>query len=149
MRKLCSLILALLLLAGLLAACSGHNLPTLSESKRLEIGDAWFTQSGFPLTWHSLDSAMEKYNGARYYGSYGQYDVLFISKAVVIAPPSPYKVTIGTEAFTHTEPFELYAYRNGEFSPLIGIYGNGLISDAELAEIAKLHRACEEEWKLT
>lgn len=134
MRKLCSLISALLLLAGLLAACSGHNLPSLSESKKQKIDEAWNAKYNAHIQWN--DPVPRATDGMRYYGTYDGYDILYLSGQELWASG----IQIGNNSFCSLTDFVLYAHKDGEIRRLSGVYNDGLIGDESIAKVGKVHQ---------
>ena len=66
--------MVLALVIGALSACAG-SMPTLSEEKKAEIENAWYTQ----YKWCWLDYPNGEY--CRYYGNYEGYDIFYVITA--------------------------------------------------------------------
>lgn len=138
MRKLCTVLLTLILLVSTLAACAGSQSGTL-EGRKKDIEKAWLAKDGTELVWDSTDAA-----GARHYGTYNGYDILFIPKPTMNPGPIITSLRFSWDTiFVSSEPFRLYAYQDGEFRGLFYVYQDGLISDEQLSQIVLTHRVYE------
>lgn len=135
MRNICSLLLILLLSASILTAC-GTQGPAAS-SQNAEIEAAWSDWLGSSIVWYAEDTADNWTYGVRHYGNYSGYDILFFP----LNTTSASAVFIAGEIFDYAGAFELIAYRDGVFLPLLDVYEDGLIGAEEIAQIADTHQA--------
>lgn len=126
------------------AALSVPVVPTpLSDAQKQEIEAAWLDWDGWNKhdlgTWHENTNKDTK-DGfyVRYYGTYGDCIVLFRRPLCTMDVVS--SITIADETFNYPYPFQLFAYRDGEFAELKDAYANGLVTAEDISQIADLHR---------
>ena len=145
MRKLLALLLVLILSLGTFAACASSQAGTF-ESRKKEIERAWLKRNEDTdgkvreLVW-STDLENAKYQNVRYYGTYNDYDILFHRRTSILAVTG--QIEIAGKLFEHGCPFDLYAYRDGEFYELKDIHNEGLITDEQISEILQTHNEFE------
>lgn len=116
-----------------------QSMNMLSAARVSEIEDAWLLTTNVPLGEWCEDDGDSYTDGVRYYGSYGGYDILF-------RPTGDDAITeleVGDLTFEHRCGFEVYAYRDGSFTPLQELYSQGKLTGGHLIELAALHRAYE------
>lgn len=111
---------------------------TLSAQQKQQIEDAWLLAMGNSLPeWCDEDGAC---CGVHYYGSYGGYDILFISGNLAVISEE----TIGSKTFTHNSSMALYAHKDGQFYLLRDLYENGDLHSGDVAMIYRRHVECQE-----
>lgn len=139
MRKIGSLLLALLLLASFMTACASSQAGTF-EGRKKEIEKSWLNKEDSELIWYTEDDPDTANSGMRYYGTYNGYDILYCPVSFM----QPGYVVIGDELFLGRSDFRLYGYQDGTFRALAYLYRDGLIIDEQITEIAETHREYEE-----
>ena len=152
MKKRIAILPVLLCAACLMIGCSkdpGSAQPPdssqLSQQLRQEIEENWYEFRSEELVW---DDKIPPTYGARYYGTYNGYTILFDNSGMQLQ--AYWAIQVGTESFKHYAGFQLYAYKDGEFIWLPDAYEQGLISDDAVSQAAKIHRAFEwEDWEAT
>ncbi len=113
----------------------GETLTVLSAAWKQQVEQDWYTATGETLG--SWDDALADDDGIRYYGNHNGYDILF-------RPTGDAAVTnlkIEDVTFTYSTTFEIYAYRDGNFTPIKELTAQGKLSDGNLAEMLAVHRA--------
>lgn len=115
----------------------GVVLTPLSAAWMQQIEEDWYTANGTDLgDWSSGESVAD---GIRYYGSYAGYDILF-------RPTGDDAITnleVEDVTFTHNTTFDIYAYRDGSFTPLLELCQEGELTIAEVRTMSLLHLAFE------
>lgn len=129
--------LTLILLVSTLAACSSPD-PSSFEARKRDIEKAWLAEKGSAVIWDSDDNADSWTYGVRYYGTYNGYDILFCPKRGVV-PCEPVYIP-GASISCHVA-FDIYAYRDGVFLPLLDAYQDDLISVDDARQIRDAHIA--------
>lgn len=115
-----------------------QNLQLLTVEKMQEIETAWLAANNSQMIWYS-EALGAPADGIRYYGNYNGYDILFepTNQEVIT------KVEIAGVSFCHNNSFALYVYRDGTFVNISDAFANGLITEEDLTEAAKLHLTYE------
>lgn len=116
-----------------------QSLQLLSAARVSEIEDAWLLSTNVPLGQWCEEEGDGYTDGIRYYGSYGGYDILF-------RPNGDDAITtleVEDVTFEHRNGFEIYAYRDGGFTPIQELSAQGKLTGGHLIELAALHRAYE------
>ena len=133
MFKKISLFLVLVLVIGALSACAG-SMPKLSEEKKVEIEDTWYTQ--YRWRWH------DEGGRCRYYGTYEGYDILFNQMGELFADVIGTQKIAGIEFFSGN-PFNFYGYRDGKLYEVHELYEQGKLSAESIASAAEIHNSEE------
>lgn len=95
----------------------------------LRMKTAWLLSRGGVLTFN------EPF-GSRHYGSFSGYEIVFVPGNLTSVETK----TIGGESFTYSSSFQLYAYKDWEFYKLKDVYDQGLITQEDISQLAKIHR---------
>lgn len=111
----------------------------LSATQMQQIENDWYTATGVSFgEWCEVDE--EKFvDGVRYYGSYAGFQIIF-------RPTGDDAITeleVEDLTFAHNNGFEIYAYRDGTFTPLQEACEEGKLSVTELKELSLQHLAYE------
>ena len=112
-----------------------QNVQYLSAEKKLAIEAAWKAHTGdaFDQWYSEVDGKSE--DGVRYYGTYGEVDVLFeptFGEAITVQ-------RIGGVMIQHSNTFELYAFADGKLYDLQDAFAEGLIDEEAMQTVARLH----------
>lgn len=111
----------------------------LSATQMQQIENDWYTATGVSFgEWCEVDEE-EFVDGVRYYGSYAGFQIIF-------RPTGNDAITeleVEDLTFTHNNGFEIYAYRDGTFTPLQEACEEGKLSVTELKELSLQHLAYE------
>lgn len=111
----------------------------LSATQMLQIENDWYTATGVSFgEWCEVDEE-EFVDGVRYYGSYAGFQIIF-------RPTGDDAITeleVDDLTFAHNNGFEIYAYRDGTFTPLQEACEEGKLSVTELKELSLQHLAYE------
>lgn len=117
-----------------------HKTPTfpqeISYSVVLEIEEAWDNKFGNSPPWYNPEKPTSEFFGLRCYGTYHDYVILFKPGNLTIES----KISIGEKTFVHPSSFNLYAYKDGVFYDLKGVYENGGISSNDIDTIFQHHQ---------
>jgi hypothetical protein len=111
----------------------------LSATQMQQIENDWYTATGVSFgEWCEVDEE-EFVDGVRYYGSYAGFQIIF-------RPTGDDAITeleVEDLTFAHNNGFEIYAYRDGTFTPLQEACEEGKLSVTELKELSLQHLAYE------
>lgn len=111
----------------------------LSATQMQQIENDWYTATGVSFgEWCEVDEE-EFVDGVRYYGSYAGFQIIF-------RPTGNDAITeleVEDLTFAHNNGFEIYAYRDGTFTPLQEACEEGKLSVTELKELSLQHLAYE------
>ena len=112
----------------------------LTDQQRQEISTAWYEKEGCDLgVWYGFPDE---------FGMYGKYRVrcygIWRDYIILLHLPEQYldyseTITIGDSVFQYRHPFDLIAYKDGEFYELEDLYEGGMLTNQDIAEIAKKH----------
>lgn len=133
--KIISIIMVLILLLGAFVGCGDQNSTTLSDKQKQEIEEDWFKIEGKPIEWWDFEN--EQYEGARYYGRYNGYHIIFMESISMTGDEGMRPV--GEFLFHHPDNFQIYAYKNGKFYSLSEAYEKGLLKEKQIQEIYDTH----------
>ena len=75
--------------------------------------------------------------GNPYYGRYNGYDVFFAYDIEIGKFAEP--ITLGEEYIQYAERFEIWVCKGGSFYSIEDAYARGILSDADVAQIAQKH----------
>ena len=131
MFKKISVFLVLVLVIGALSACAG-SIPKLSEEKKAEIEDAWYSR--YKWTWHDEGGL------CRYYGTYEGYDIIFNQMGALQPDVLGTQKIAGIEFFSGN-PFNFYGYRNGKLYEVHELYEQGKLGADSIAAAAEIHNS--------
>ena len=116
----------------------------MTDAMKYLIETAWENNKDEKLVWFDEDADVLDDEAARYYGLFGNnYLIIFMHIGWDIEGGGC-SFDIGGEKFSHSELFEIYAYKDGRFTELSMAYENGYIELGELMIIADIHAAFEE-----
>lgn len=104
-----------------------------------EIENAWLATTGMPLGGWCEEDGGTLPDGARYYGTYGDYDIIFLPTG----DDAITELEIEDVTFKHNITFDIYAYRDGSFTPLEEAYAGGGLTRGELRQLALRHLTYE------
>lgn len=115
--------------------------PAVDDPDQLtaEIENAWYVATGATLGDWCVDGEDGFVDGVRYYGSVDGYHILF-------RPTNDDAITkleVLNVTFSHNTGFELYAYRDGDFTPLQELSQEGALSQVQVKELSLMHLAYE------
>ena len=105
-----------------------------------EIESAWLVSTGAPLGSWCQEGEESYTDGVRYYGSFAGYDILFRPTGT----EAETQLEVEELVFEHNDGFEIFAYRDGEFTELAALYAKGGLTRGQLGQISALHLAYED-----
>ena len=113
--------------------------PKLDEETKIYIDETMELTNG-RVRWYSEDNTLYRRWGARDYGEYSGYRIIF--------QPEPmgrdeYSFTIGAEKFVCSNFAMLYGYADGEFHEVPKLFAEGVFTESQIAQIAETHREFE------
>ena len=141
-RKIIALLLLAVIVGSLFAACKKELPPDAAPGT--ELSAQWKNKVAKDylaayevdnFLWY--DGTQANYYGARHYGTYNGYVVVFQMTAMAIVCEE----MIGTYDFCFGSSFLLLAYKDGKFLDLKEAYAQNLFTDAQIAEIHTYHKA--------
>ena len=143
-RKLWIFIAVLLLVAGLVLVYVLDRPPDappgaeLSAQWKDRIKSAWNAAYSKHGDFRWFEEGNMSYDGARHYGTYNGYAVIFV-------PPFNAAATYGKEevagyVFNFGSAFQLLVYRNGRFTDLKDAYKAGKLTKEDIGEIYEYHQ---------
>lgn len=104
-----------------------------------EIENAWYVATGATLAPWCVEEGDAFTDGVRYYGTYAGFDIIFLPTAGEAIT----ELEIEDVTFKHNNTFDIYAYRDGSFTPLQELYAGGHLSLSELRDLSLLHLTYE------
>ena len=111
------------------------TLTPLSTAWKQQVEEDWTATTGTDLgDWYDVQ---EDNDGIRYYGTYGGYDILFMPGR----GEAETQLEIENMTFEHHNTFEIYAYREGSFTPIKELSGQGKLTTGNLVELLAVHRS--------
>lgn len=116
-----------------------QSMNLLTAARVGEIENAWYLATSAPLGDWCEQGDNNYTDGVRYYGTYDGYDILF-------RPTGDDAITqleVEDVTFEHRRGFEIYAYRDGSFTPIKELASQGKLTGGTLTELLTLHRSYE------
>ena len=152
MTKAISVIMVLILLLGAFAGCGDamygdkNTTPSVNAgaspgdseatSKIKEaIDDAWMKNRNEELIWYDIDR--DGLYGARYYGTFNGFDIIF--KGSLSITTADGCIYVANYDFRHPVTFQIFAYKNGEFTGLKEAYEKSWLTESQIKEIYDIH----------
>ena len=115
----------------------------MSDGMKYLIEDAWEASESEKIEWFDSDADVLDNEAIRYYGLFGNgYYILFEHIGWDIEGGGCV-IDIAGESFRHSEMFEIYGYKDEEFTPISMLYENGLLEFGEIMVIADIHAEFE------
>ena len=113
------------------------SLEPLSKEKQAEVEAAWKEKNNGTgaLAWCHAGTEIGLLLGDRYYGTFGDSTVIFCGSNLEMLCT----IKVADCEFTHGARFNIYVYNNGEFCDITEAYEKKLLSDGNIAELAKYH----------
>ena len=130
-----SLIMVHIFLLCSLSACGNNSSRTLSDKEKEEIEAKRLEFEGVELRWWDFEN--EDYARARYYGKINGYQIIFSERVSMVG--ANHHVFVGDYTFAHTEYFDIFAYKNGEFYTIAQAYEKGWLKERHIKEIYDIH----------
>lgn len=112
-----------------------QTLVPLSAAWKQQVENDWYTTTGTDLgDWENI---VEDTEGIRYYGTYSGYDILFVPGN----GEAETQLEIENMTFEYQNTFEIYAYREGDFTPIKKLSTQGKLTRGNLVELLAVHRS--------
>lgn len=118
----------------------------MADGMKYLIESTWsHGHDGERLIWFDEDADVLDNEATRYYGLFGADNYLIIFKHIGWdIEGGSCIIDVGGQKFSHSELFEIYAYKDEKFVDLYTAYERGYIELGELMIIADIHSAFEE-----